>query len=96
MTQIGGSVTGIGTQNWSITGSIGLGFGQQFPVKGQYYRIVAAYGAFTANKDELILSGGVGIGAAISCGRPDQLAVRHDRDRAGHARLGRPTFTRST
>lgn len=61
VTSISGELDGLGTSNWSLSGSIGLGFGQQ--ING--VRIVQAVGGFTVDKHELILTGDVAILASV-------------------------------
>ncbi|WP_422923292.1 FG-GAP-like repeat-containing protein [Singulisphaera sp. PoT] len=65
ITSFSGSLDGIGTPNWSVAGSIGLGFGQEVTVQGKSVRIIEAVGGFTLDKDELDLYGDVGVAAYI-------------------------------
>lgn len=62
ITSISGELDGLGTQNWSVSGSIGVAFGQPIPLGDKTVRIVQAVGSFTLDKDELVLDATVAFG----------------------------------
>lgn len=69
ITSASATVSGIGTQNWSVYGSLGLTFGQSIPIGGKNVSLVRAVGSFTLDKDELILAGQVAfLGYSTSSG----------------------------
>ncbi|WP_422923251.1 SdrD B-like domain-containing protein [Singulisphaera sp. PoT] len=65
VTEISGQLDGFGTSDWSLSGSIGLAFGNALNINGQDVRIIQAYGAFTVDDDELDLQGDIGVAASI-------------------------------
>ncbi len=74
VTYIGGEVDGIGTQNWSVSGSIGLTFGDTISIDGNNYSVAAAVGSFTLDRNELVLSGQVAFAGDASSSNPPQLS----------------------
>jgi hypothetical protein len=73
VTYISGELDGLGTPNWSVSGTIGVAFGQSITVDGKTWRIVDAVGGFTLNKDELILNGTVAFAGYSPANNPTQL-----------------------
>jgi hypothetical protein len=64
VTYLGGELDGLGTQNWSVSGAIGVAFGEDpVTIDNKTVTLVQAVGGFTLDKDELVLSGSVGFGA---------------------------------
>src|SRR5262249_25593669 len=63
LTSLSASLTGLGSPNWSVSGSIGLGFGQQVTLGGKSVWIILAEGSLFLNKDELKLDGNIGLAA---------------------------------
>ncbi len=70
ITYISGSLDNIGTSSWSASGTIAIAFGQEFTVKGQTVHILEALGSFSLDKDQLVLTGQVAIGAYTPAKQP--------------------------
>jgi hypothetical protein len=71
---LSGQLNGLGTQDWSISGSIGVALGEGITVGNQTYRIIQTVGSFTLDRNELVLSGSVAIGGYFKNNDPNELA----------------------